>query len=85
MSDKMREEFEVWYLGKFCGGTERLKRCHNMQDIYYFTGVQSIWIAWLASREALVIDLPTATSERNNEVIKAVGRHIAGQGLKVNL
>jgi hypothetical protein len=56
--EKMREEFEAWYLNKFCGGQARLFRCVNADKIYYFTEVQSKWDAWQASRESLVIELP---------------------------
>lgn len=39
--------------------------------------------AWQASRESLVIELPESSSVHNSEVIKAVGRHLIKQGLKV--
>lgn len=52
MSEHMREEFEAWYLDKYCGGEERLKRCSNDNDTYYFCGVQAMWTPWKASREA---------------------------------
>lgn len=50
MSEQMREEFEAWYLEKYCGGSERLKRCHNDNDTYYYSGVQAMWTPWEASR-----------------------------------
>lgn len=60
MSDKMREEFEAWYLENYCGGTERLKKCTNDDSSYYYCGVQAMWTPWQASRESLVIDLDAA-------------------------
>jgi hypothetical protein len=57
-TEKMREEFEAWYLGKFCGGKERLFRCVNADQVYYFAEVQSKWDAWQASRAAIEVELP---------------------------
>ena len=54
---KMRKEFEDWYLDKYCGGEERLKKCHNDAETYYYTGVQSMWVPWQASRAAIEVDL----------------------------
>lgn len=88
MNEKMREEFEAWYLDRFCGGPERLKRCSNAPDVYYFTGVQSIWVAWHASRESLVIELPGPIGwdgYPGGELMKAVDvrEAIEAVGLKV--
>lgn len=67
-NEKMREEFEAWYLDKFCGGQDRLFRCVNADQIYYFAEVQSKWHAWQASRESLVIELPPMpTAQRSDE------------------
>lgn len=57
-NDKMREEFEAWYLDKYCGGQERLRRCSNDESTYYYCGVQAMWTPWQASRESMVIELP---------------------------
>jgi hypothetical protein len=57
-TEKMWEEFEAWYLGKFCGGQARLFRCVNADQVYYFTEVQSKWDAWQASRAAIEVELP---------------------------
>lgn len=51
-NDKMREEFEAWRLREFCGGAERLKRCSNAPETYYYTAEQEAWKAWQASRAA---------------------------------
>lgn len=76
--DKMREEFEVWYLRKFCGGQARLFRCVNADQIYYFTEVQSKWDAWQASRESLVIELePVRDHEIATAAIEAAGLKVA--------
>lgn len=56
--DKVREQFEAWRLAKFCGGEERLKKCSNAPDVYYYTSEQEAWKAWQASRAALVVELP---------------------------
>ena len=65
-AEKMREEFEAWYLGKFCGGQERLFRCVNADQVYYFDGVQSKWDAWQASRAAIEVKLPQEKTARGN-------------------
>lgn len=53
----MREQFEAWHLDNYCGGVDRLKRCTNMDEIYYFEDVQLKWKAWQASRSACSKDL----------------------------
>lgn len=57
-TEKMRDQFEAWYLNKFCGGQARLFRCVNADQIYYFAEVQSRWDAWQASRAAIEVELP---------------------------
>lgn len=59
-NEKMREEFESWRKEIFCGGEQRLKKCSNAPEIYYFTEVQSAWVAWQASRESRVVDIDAA-------------------------
>ncbi len=50
-NDKVREQFEAWALS-----------CNQMIDkangVYLVRSVDCLWVAWRASREALVIDLP---------------------------
>ena len=58
MSESMREEFEEWRIDKFCGGDDRLKKCSNAPDVYYYTAEQEAWITWQASRAALCVGLP---------------------------
>ena len=58
MSESMREDFEVWRIDKFCGGGDRLKKCSNAPDVYYYTAEQEAWITWQASRAALCVELP---------------------------
>jgi hypothetical protein len=41
-----RAAFESWRLEKFCGGAERLKKCSNASDVYYYTEVQEAWKVW---------------------------------------
>lgn len=58
MRDISREQFEAWYLERHCGGADRIKTCSNAHDIYYYTDTQAKWVAWQASREAMVVKLP---------------------------
>ena len=53
-----RQQFEEWQIGKYCGGEDRLKRCSNADDVYYYQEVQLKWVAWQASRESMVVELP---------------------------
>lgn len=63
MSDKMREEFEAWVLrgypkqdmGRFSDGE------------YQSVTINHCWLAWGASREALVIELPNQYDEKYQE------------------
>lgn len=50
MSDKMREDFEVWVVSM--GGDIRLN------GEYVSNVTECAWGAWQASRAALVVDLP---------------------------
>lgn len=43
-----RDEFEAWRADNFCGGIERLKKCSNAPDVYYYTAEQEAWRAWQA-------------------------------------
>lgn len=50
MSEKMREEFEVWA----CNYNLKIADCGNYADRH----VNNMWKAWRASRAALVVELP---------------------------
>jgi hypothetical protein len=54
MSDKMREEFEAWVKREW--PAQSLSQ-FNDGEYQGFT-VQHCWLAWQASRESLVIELP---------------------------
>lgn len=43
-----RAAFEAWRLEKGCGGAERLKKCSNAPDVYYYTAEQEAWKVWQA-------------------------------------
>ena len=43
-----RSAFEAWRLATFCGGDERLKKCSNAPDVYYYTAEQEAWKVWQA-------------------------------------
>lgn len=47
-----RELFEEWYREKFSGGNERLKKCHNASDIYFYHDSQSRWVSWSACAQS---------------------------------
>ena len=57
MTDKMREEFESWAITSAWMGLSG--ECLEFIDGGYVNcEVQAAWLAWQASREALVIDWP---------------------------
>lgn len=60
MTDKNREEFEVWALTRFINSEtmQPLVRCESEPDDYRYSLVNMAWVGWQASREALVIELP---------------------------
>ena len=83
--ERMREEFEAWYLDKFCGEQARLFRCVNADQIYYFAEVQSGWDAWQASRAAIEVELPKAWQTNVGAMLTPNGTRFAieAAGLKV--
>lgn len=63
MSEKIREEFEAWFL-IVTGVDIELNRdgvgykCEDGESTRYLSGS---WLSWQASRAALVVELPDAT------------------------
>jgi len=70
---KSQQQFEEWF------AESRLSRGMGRAE------KEMAWETWQVSRLSLVISLPKASSARNNEVVKAVGRSIVEQGIKVDL
>ena len=62
MNDKMREEFEAWALARFINSEtmKPLQRSADEPDGYHYPVLNTAWIAWQASRQAIVIELPPA-------------------------
>lgn len=89
--EKMREEFEARYpLATGCifheGKYGFWIDWGENEDPEFSMGMgltQMRWEAWQASRAAIEVELPSSKSAHNQEVIKAVGRYILSQGLKV--
>jgi hypothetical protein len=76
MSEQMREEFEAWRLGNFCGGVDRLEKRSHAPEVYYYTAEQESWTSWQASRAALVIELPADCQLSRDGLDEC---HLAGQ------
>lgn len=55
--DAERAAFEAWRLEKFCAGVERLKKCSNAPDVYYYSAEQEAWKVWKA-RASLPVGVP---------------------------
>lgn len=77
MTDKMREDFERWK------GYPLPPL--NADGQYPKEWLQREWCAFKGGRESLVIRLPEAKEGRNKEIVKAVGRSLFAQGLKVEM
>ncbi|WP_122563897.1 hypothetical protein [Pseudomonas viridiflava] len=77
-NDKVREQFEAWALS-----------CNQMIDkangVYLVRSVDCLWVAWRASREALVIDLPDAWHQDRQRLMDAdeVSEAIEAAGVRV--
>ncbi|WP_122569963.1 hypothetical protein [Pseudomonas viridiflava] len=77
-NDKVREQFEAWALS-----------CNQMIDksngVYLVRSVDCLWVAWRASREALVIDLPDAWHQDRQRLMDAdeVSETIQAAGLRI--
>ena len=80
MRDISREQFEGWYLEKHCGGIDRVKTCSNARDTYYYTDTQTKWVAWQASREAVVVELPALAEPFESELSAAPIYTFQGEG-----
>ncbi|WP_285359892.1 hypothetical protein [Pseudomonas sp. fls2-241-TYG-175] len=78
INDKVREQFEAWALS-----------CNQMIDkangVYLVRSVDCLWVAWRASREALVIDLPDAWHQDRQRLMDAdeVSETIQAAGLRI--
>ncbi|WP_122439741.1 hypothetical protein [Pseudomonas viridiflava] len=76
--DKVREQFEAWALS-----------CNQIIDkangVYLVRSVDCLWVAWRASREALVIDLPDAWHQDRQRLMDAdeVSETIQAAGLRI--
>lgn len=64
MSDKMREEFEAWYLHDVFGGAEECRHYlrRDPDGGYRHASLESFWKCWQASRSAVVVDLGMMTN-----------------------
>ncbi|WP_122499972.1 hypothetical protein [Pseudomonas viridiflava] len=77
-NDKVRERFEAWALS-----------CNQIIDkangVYLVRSVDCLWVAWRASREALVIDLPDAWHQDRQRLMDAdeVSETIQAAGLRI--
>ncbi|HEK1007199.1 TPA: hypothetical protein SMP92_000438 [Pseudomonas putida] len=90
-TNKMREQFEAWVLREYPNQTMG----QFSDGEYHSITVQYCWLAWQASREAVVVELPSEdtcrTSSSKEEAVQDAYNHALGecrsaieaQGLKV--
>ncbi|MEE4099166.1 hypothetical protein [Pseudomonas viridiflava] len=77
-NDKVREQFKAWALS-----------CNQMIDkangVYLVRSVDCLWVAWRASREALVIELPDAWHQDRQRLMDAdeVSEAVEAAGVRV--
>ncbi|WP_425915994.1 hypothetical protein [Pseudomonas sp. GWSMS-1] len=82
-----RVAFEAWRLEKFCGGVERLKKCSNAPDVYYYTAEQEAWMAWsaraaLSANHSEQVQVPRVATP---EMKAAIWAELDRQGLDSDL
>ena len=96
MSDLMREEFECWVQGRSLCKKRGAKLKKDSAGSYTDYRVNDLWMAWQASREYLVIELPergpsftvdgvtsfSLKNEGRNEAIKEIEVSIHAVGVK---
>lgn len=58
-TNKMREQFEDWASAQFVMPVEVIKEC-RYEGTYANTVLNIAWRGWEASREAVVVELPSA-------------------------
>ncbi|CAN7562502.1 hypothetical protein [Pseudomonas umsongensis] len=73
MTDKMRDQFEAWALTHFINSETMspLERDEGEPEEYRFSRVNMAWVAWQASRAALVVDWPDHYAYTNSDVAGA--------------
>lgn len=57
LRDESRMQFEEWVSLIYSGGNLLLRVGPNKES-YHQTIINGLWIAWQASRESIVVDLP---------------------------
>lgn len=96
---KMREQFEVWAAKNYVvpPGIGHLFVRAEIGDGYRLSNINHAWRGWQASREAVVVDLPSEdtcrTSTSKEEAVQEAYNHALGecraaleaQGLKVEV
>lgn len=85
MSDLMREEFECWVQGRSLCKKRGAKLKKDSAGSYTDYRVNDLWMAWQASRECLVIELPRCYCADPEAVdyAQSVVEHIESLGIKV--
>lgn len=83
-TSKSREVFEAWVLREY--PNQIMGRFNNGE--YYSTTVQHCWLAWQASRQELVVELPGVHADAYDPLADAdyqarCREVITAQGLKV--
>lgn len=83
-TNKMREQFEAWAIGHFLNVFDRNILQVDEWGDYVLGNVRMAWTAWQASREAVVVDLPSPAVPGGNCIRDhAIREAIEVQGLKV--
>ena len=86
MTDKMREEFEEWaFQCPWLGLSDECMTRDEVNGGYYGLELHAAWLAWQASREALVVESPedfTHGGNPNARTLIAHHREIVGRWVK---
>ena len=72
MTDKMRQEFEVWFWNEFHSGSNAALNWCSVFSIgsdgkYNGIGCHAAWLAWKASRATLCVELPSRISDDSDK------------------
>ena len=90
MSEKIRDEFEAWLIANTEFDTQRTAFAMTKQEDqqYMCHRTNLAWLAWQASRAALVVELPTLENglihpfDGSSMTVDAVARQLDCAGVK---
>ena len=77
LRDESRMQFEEWVSLIYSGGNLLLRVGQNKES-YHQTIINGLWIAWQASRESIVVELPNGITTKEALDLGYMGDYAAG-------